>query len=368
MNRIPFLDLKAGYLEFRDQLNHAIIKSLDSGLYIGGETVELFESEFAQFTGAGYCISTGNGLDSLHLALIAMDVGPGDEVIVPSHTFIATWLAVSHTGAKIIPVEPNEKTFNIDPTKIEAAITTRTKVIIPVHLYGQSADLDPILAIAKKHGLFVLEDAAQAHGAKYKGRRIGSHGDVVAWSFYPGKNLGAFGDGGAITTNNKSLADKVRKLGNYGSSIKYNHELIGLNSRLDPIQASILRVKLAHLDKWNLRRKEIANSYSQALHSSEYRTPEVARWADSVWHLYVIKTMNRDLLQQRLAENGIQTLIHYPTPPHLQNAYKNLGWCRGAFPIAEKLSSEILSLPIGPHLQDGEVETIIKEIIRCESI
>jgi len=362
-NKIPFLDLHAAYSELRDDINNSITQSLESGYYIGGEQVEKFEREFADYTESGYCVSVGNGLDAIHLGLIALGVGPGDEVIVPSHTFIATWLAVTQVGATIVPVEPDEKTFTIDPTKIEAVITEKTKVIIPVHLYGHPADLDPIIDLATRYGISVLEDAAQAHGAKYKGRRIGSHGDLVAWSFYPGKNLGAFGDGGSITTNNKDLAETVRKLGNYGSSVKYQHELTGFNSRLDPIQATILQVKRAHLDKWNLRRKEIANSYSQALHSSEYRTPEVASWADPVWHLYVIKTKDRDLLQQRLAKNGIQTLIHYPTPPHLQNAYKHLGWGRGAFPIAEKLASEILSLPIGPHLSIQDVEHIIGVIL-----
>lgn len=363
-HKIPFLDLHAAYSELRDDINNSIKQSLESGFYIGGEQVEKFEREFADYTESGYCVSVGNGLDAIHLGLLALGVGPGDEVIVPSHTFIATWLAVTQVGATIVPVEPDEQTFTIDPTRIEAAITQKTKAIIPVHLYGQSADLDPILAIAKKHGLFVLEDAAQAHGAKYKCRRIGSHGDLVAWSFYPGKNLGAFGDGGAITTNNKSLAETVRKLGNYGSSIKYQHELSGFNSRLDPIQASILQVKLTHLDKWNLRRKEIANAYSHALEGSDISIPKVAQWADPVWHLYVIRSKNRDLLQQRLADSGIQTLIHYPTPPHLQNTYKNWRWNRGEFPIAEKLASEILSIPIGPHLEMQDVQKVINVIVK----
>ena len=362
-NLIPFLNLYAAYSELRDDINNSIKLSLESGFYIGGEQVEKFEQEFASYTESDYCVSVGNGLDAIHLGLRALGVGPGDEVIVPSHTFIATWLGVTQVGATIVPVDPEDKTFTIDPEKIEAAVTQKTKAIIPVHLYGQSADLDPILAIAKKYDLLVLEDAAQAHGAKYKDRRIGSHGDLVAWSFYPGKNLGAFGDGGAITTNNKSLAEKVRKLGNYGSIVKYQHELSGFNSRLDPIQASILSVKLAHLDKWNSRRKEIANAYSHALSRTALSTPQVAQWADPVWHLYVIRSDNRDALQKRLEENGIQTLIHYPTPPHLQNVYKNCSWNRGAFPIAEMLASDMLSLPIGPHLEMQDVERVIKAII-----
>ena len=362
--KVPFLDLHKAYSELRDHINNSIKLSLESGFYIGGEQVEMFEREFANYTGAKHCVSCGNGLDAIHLALKALGVGPGDEVIVPSHTFIATWLAVTQVGAAIVPVEPDEKTFTINPEKIEAVITENTKAIIPVHLYGHPADLDPILEIATRYGIYVLEDAAQAHGARYKGNRIGSHGDVVAWSFYPGKNLGAFGDGGAITTNNKSLSDKIRKLANYGSSKKYQHELIGCNSRLDPVQASILRVKLEHLDTWNTRRKEIAISYSNALAGIEISLPAVADWAESAWHLYVIRSENRDALQKRLEENGIQTLIHYPTPPHLQNAYKNLGWNRGALPISEQLASEIISLPIGPHLYIHDVEYIINILLK----
>lgn len=350
VNEIPFLDIKAGYLELREEIDHAIRESLESGWYIGGESVERFEREFAAYTGAAYCVSTGNGLDALHLGLKALGVGPGDEVIVPSHTFIATWLAVTHAGATIVPVEPDEISYTIDPARIEAAITKKTKVIIPVHLYGHPADLHPILEIASRYGIKVLEDAAQAHGARYKGRRIGTHGDVVAWSFYPGKNLGAFGDAGGVTTNNPDLAESIRTLRNYGSSRKYYHEVVGFNSRLDPIQASILSVKLRHLDVWNGRRKRIAEAYREILKDSPLTIPEVATWADPVWHLYVVRSRERDKLQDRLRVLKIITMIHYPVPPHLQRAYVNGGWKHGKLPIAEKLAGEVLSLPIGPHI------------------
>jgi len=351
VNEIPFLDLKSGYLELREEIDEAIMKSLESGWYIGGDSVEHFEREFAAYTGADHCISTGNGLDALHLGLKALSVGPGDEVILPSHTFIATWLAVTHTGAKIVPVEPDEKTYTIDPERIETAITTKTKVIIPVHLYGHPADLDPILEIAKRHGIKVLEDAAQAHGARYKGHRVGAHSDLVAWSFYPGKNLGAFGDAGGITTNDPELAERIKKLRNYGSSRKYHHEEIGFNSRLDPIQASILSVKLRHLDEWNERRKKVAAFYAKILQNTSLRLPEIAPWADPVWHLYVIRSKEREKLQEKLKQSGVGTMIHYPVPPHLQKAYAGETWKWGSLPIAEKLANQVLSLPIGPNIK-----------------
>jgi len=356
---IPFLDLKKGYEELRDEIHEAMYKSLDRGWYIGGEDVDCFESEFSRYVDADNCIGVANGLDALRLALAAMEVGVGDEVIVPTHTFIATWLAVSHAGATVVPVEPDEKTFNIDPLKIVSAITPRTKVIIPVHLYGQPADLDPILEIGKMYGIFILEDAAQAHGASYKGRRIGGHGDAVAWSFYPGKNLGALGDGGAITTNNAALAEKIRLLRNYGSSKKYHHELIGFNSRLDPLQAAVLSVKLRHLDEWNNRRKAIAQTYLTALSKSEYILPTLVEGSDSSWHLFVVRSKARDLLQTKLREKGVETLIHYPVPPHQQQAYSTLGWERGRLSISEKMADEILSLPIGPHQTMLQTEQVI---------
>jgi dTDP-4-amino-4,6-dideoxygalactose transaminase len=302
-------------------------------------------------------VGVANGLDALHLALVAMGVGVGDEVIVPSNTYIATWLAVSQCGATPIPVEPLESTYNLDPGKIEAAITPRTKAILPVHLYGQPADLDPILALARKHGLRVLEDAAQAHGARYKGRRIGGHGDVVAWSFYPGKNLGALGDAGAVTTNNPKIADRIRVLRNYGSRLKYVNEVQGYNSRLDPVQAVALRVKLKYLDEWNARRKAIAARFAAELEGVVL--PKVPEWAEPAWHLYVVQHAKRDALQKSLQEAGIRTLIHYPIPPHLQQAYQNLGYVAGQFPIAEGLANRVLSLPMGPQLDVAGVEAVI---------
>jgi len=356
--KIPFLDLAAAYEELKEELDAAVSRVLASGWYILGPEVEAFESEFAAYCGARHCIGVASGLDALHLALRAMGVEPGDEVIVPSHTYIATWLAVTHCGAVPVPVEPDLSTYNIDPQRIEAAITSRTKVILPVHLYGQPADLDPILAIARAHRLKVLEDAAQAHGARYNGRRIGSHGDAVAWSFYPGKNLGALGDAGAITTNDDELADRLRVLRNYGSRVKYVNEVPGWNSRLDPIQAAVLRVKLKHLDVWNDRRAEIAELYLEGLAESGITLPSVPAWAEPVWHLFVIRYPRRDALLQALTEAGIGTLIHYPIPPHRQQAYAHLGYPDGAFPIAEQLAAEVLSLPMGPHLGVANAKTV----------
>lgn len=356
--QIPFLDVGAAYKELKTEIDAAIARVLDSGLYILGPEVEAFEQEWAQYCEAKHAIGVANGLDALHLALLAMDVGPGDEVIVPSNTYIATWLAVSQCGATPVPVEPIEATYNINPELIEAAITPRTKVILPVHLYGQPADLDPILAIARKHGLRVLEDAAQAHGARYKGRRIGAHGDAVAWSFYPGKNLGALGDGGAVTTNDPEIADRIRVLRNYGSRVKYVNEVKGFNSRLDPIQAGVLRVKLLALDEWNDRRKVIARKYLEGLAGSRVVLPKVPEWADPVWHLFVIRHQERDGLMKRLTESGVGTMIHYPIPPHLQEAYAEIVFEVGAFPLAERMAAEVVSLPIGGQMAAEGVDVI----------
>lgn len=357
---IPFLDLKAAHEELRAELDAAWARVRDSGWYVLGEEVEAFEHEYATYCGARHCVGVANGLDALILALRALDVGPGDEVIVPSNTYIATWLAVSAVGATPVPVEPDEATYNIDPTLIPAAITPRTKVILPVHLYGQPADLDPILALAKAHGLTVVEDAAQAHGARYKGRRIGAHGDVVCWSFYPGKNLGAMGDAGAITTNREDVADRIRALRNYGSRVKYVNEVQGVNSRLDPLQAAILRVKLKHLDTWNERRRAIAATYQNGLAGTGLALPQVPDWADSVWHLYVVRSHARDQLQQALTEAGIGTLIHYPIPPHRQAAYASLGYGACSFPRAEAIAQQVLSLPMGPHLSEKQIAQVVK--------
>jgi dTDP-4-amino-4,6-dideoxygalactose transaminase len=356
---VPFLDLGAAYRELQTELESAILASLRTGWYIGGHDVEAFESDFATFTDTQHCVGVANGLDALHLALLALGIGAGDEVIVPSNTYIATWLAVSQSGAIPVPVEPAESTYNIDPSRIEGAITPRTKAILPVHLYGQPADLDPILILAHKHGLFVLEDAAQAHGARYKGRRIGGHGDVVAWSFYPGKNLGALGDAGAVTTNDEKIADRIRVLRNYGSRVKYVNEVKGFNSRLDPVQASALRVKLKYLDEWNARRAAVAKRYADGLARVGLVLPYVPEWAEPVWHLFVVQHSKRDAIQRMLQDASIGTLIHYPIPPHLQDAYMDLSFTKNQFPIAESMANRVLSLPIGPQLNDANVESVI---------
>ena len=359
---IPFLDLGAAYRELQPQIDSAVARVLASGYYIGGPEVEVFEAEYATYCRSTHAVGVANGLDALHLVLRAMDVGPGDEVILPSNTYIATWLAISQCGATPVPVEPDARTYNIDPVLIEAAITPRTKVILPVHLYGQPADMDPILVIARKHGLRVLEDGAQAHGARYKGQRLGAHGDAVAWSFYPGKNLGGMGDGGAVTTNDAQLADRLRVLRNYGSRVKYVNEVQGYNSRLDPLQAAILRVKLAHLDEWNARRSAIAAQYRQGLFNCGITVPHVPDWAEPVWHLYVVQHPQRDALQQALTDAGVGTLIHYPIPPHLQQAYTSASYVQGQFPMAEQIANRCLSLPIGPHLDEADAATVLASL------
>jgi dTDP-4-amino-4,6-dideoxygalactose transaminase len=363
--KVPFLELKPAYDELRDELDAAYRRVMDSGWYLLGNEIELFEAGFARYCEAGHCVAVGNGLDALHLILRAYDIGAGDEVIVPSNTFIATWLAVSYAGATPVPVEPDPKTFNLDPKRIEAAITPKTKAIMPVHLYGQPADMDPIMDIARKHGLKVVEDNAQAQGARYKGRRTGSLGDAAGNSFYPGKNLGAFSDAGAVTTNDAELADKIRTLRNYGSKKKYFNEEKGFNSRLDELQAAFLGVKLKKLDEWNARRRGVAGRYLAELGGTpELMLPFVPDWAEPVWHLFVVRHPRRDELQQKLTGAGIGTLIHYPVPPHLSGAYAEGKWTRGNFPIAENLSGEVLSLPIGPHLFRERAGHVVAETRR----
>jgi dTDP-4-amino-4,6-dideoxygalactose transaminase len=356
---IPFLDLAAATAELRGELDAAYRRVMDSGWYILGAEVEAFEAEWAAYCGTKHCVGVGNGLEALHLALQAMGVGKGDEVIVPSNTYIATWLAVSYAGATPVPVEPDPRTYNIDPTRIEAAITARTKVILPVHLYGQPADMEPILEIAARRGLRVLEDAAQAHGARYRGRRAGSLGHAAGWSFYPGKNLGALGDAGAVTTDDDELADQVRVLRNYGSRRKYENEVKGFNSRLDPLQAAFLRVKLAKLDEWNARRRTVAALYLEELAEVPGLTlPFVPSFAEPAWHLFVVRHKRRDALQAHLTGRGIGTLIHYPIPPHRSGAYADAGLGPGSFPLAENLAGTVLSLPMGPHLSIDDIRTI----------
>lgn len=356
---VPFLDLKSPHLELRAKLENAFDRTLNSGWYIQGKECKLFEQEFAAYCEAEYCIGVGNGLDALHLIMRAYGIGEGDEVIVPSNTYIATWLAVSYAGATPIPVEPDEYTYNINPSLIEEAITPRTKAIIAVHLYGQPADMDPINAVAKKHRLKVIEDAAQAHGARYKGRRVGTLGDAAGFSFYPGKNLGAIGDGGAVTTNDAALAQKVQELGNYGSKVKYHNGVKGFNSRLDELQAAFLREKLKVLDAWNDRRKQIAAEYLRQLDGANLGLPHVPEWADPVWHLFVVRCTNREAFQAYLSAKGVGTLIHYPIPPHLQPAYAELNYPRGRFPISEEIHRKVLSLPIGPHLSSEQMSRVV---------
>ncbi len=357
---IPFLDFAAMHAELRPELDAAFQRVLDSNYLILGSEVEQFENEFAAYCDASHAIGVGNGLDALFLILKAMDIGPGDEVIVPSNTYIATWLAVSYAGATPVPVEPDSATYNIDPARIEAAITPRTRAIMPVHLYGQPADMDAIMEIAARHKLKVIEDAAQAHGARYRGRRVGALGDAAGFSFYPGKNLGALGDGGAIVTNDAVLAARLRILRNYGSSVKYHNDVKGYNSRLDELQAAFLRAKLKGLDLGNERRRAVAARLTEGLSGSDLVLPFVPDWAEPVWHLFVVRTLAREALQAQLGERGIGSMIHYPIAPHRQGAYAEMGLAEGALPIAEAIHREVLSLPIWPQLQAEQVERVIQ--------
>lgn len=360
---IPFLDLKSINSRQGDELRNAFDRVMSSGWLVLGNEVKSFEAEFASYSQAAGCIGVASGLEALSLVLRSWNIGPGDEVIVPSNTFVATWLAVSHVGAIPVPVEPRLETYNIDPDLIEAAITRKTKAIIAVHLYGQPAEMTKINQIAAKHGLRVLEDAAQAHGAKWDGIRTGSLGDAAGFSFYPGKNLGALGDGGAVTTSDSEVADSLRLLRNYGSKVKYQNDVIGWNSRLDELQAAFLREKLVLLDHDNERRRAIAARYDAELAGiDDLVLPKVHYQAEPVWHLYVIRTSNRDALHQYLADNGVGTLIHYPIAPHLQSAYSDLGLKEGAFPVSERIHREVLSLPIGPTMSDDDLSVVIGKI------
>jgi len=361
---IPFLDLHAMHAPLQAELDEAYRRVMDSGWFITGPELEAFEHEFATYSKVKHCIGVANGLDALHLILRGYAIGPGDEVIVPANTFIATWLAVTQVGAKVVPVEPDSETFNIDPTLIEAKINARTKAIIAVHLYGQMADMPALRKIADLHGLHLIEDAAQAHGAMAYGHTAGSVGDAAGFSFYPGKNLGALGDGGAVTTNDTALANKLRQMRNYGSTVKYHHDLVGYNSRLDELQAAFLRVKLKYLEQWNVQRREQAATYAHAFSGHPLLTvPFVPKWATPVWHLFVVRTPQRDALQKWLLEDDIHTLVHYPVPPHLQGAYQNAGIARaGELPISESLHREVLSLPIGAHLTPDQQLQVMNRI------
>lgn len=365
MKEIKFLDLAALHATIRPELDAAYRRVMDAGWFITGAELEAFEKEFAAYCQVKHCIGVANGLDALHLVLRGYEIGAGDEVIVPANTFIATWLAVTQAGATPVPVEPDAGTYNLDPSRVEEKITSRTKAIMAVHLYGQMADMPALHDIAKRHGLRLIEDAAQAHGALGHGHKAGSFGDAAGFSFYPGKNLGALGDGGAVTTNDAELAEKIRLLRNYGSRVKYHHEVAGYNSRLDELQAAFLRVKLQHLEQWNVQRRAQAAVYAQALSGKQgLILPIVPEWAVPVWHLYVVRTRQRDALQAWLHQAGIQTQIHYPIPPHLQGAYRNSGIAaKGMLPVSEQLHREVLSLPLGPHITEAMQQTIVDRIL-----
>jgi len=362
MKNIPFLDVKSTYLELKDDIDKAIHRVLNSGNYILGEEVASFEVDFSKYCCSKHAITVANGLDALTLSLRSLGIGAGDKVIVPSNTYVATWLAVSAVGAIPVPVDPDLETYNIDPEKLDQNICPDVKAVIIVHLYGQPADLGPLIRLAKKKSLWVIEDAAQAHGAEYKSTKIGAHGDLVCWSFYPGKNLGAFGDGGCITCNSNELAKKLRMLRNYGSHEKYVHELKGVNSRLDPIQAAVLGVKLKKLDCWNNRRRVIAGIYMDALANTDISLPFVPDYANPVWHLYVIKVPKRDDFQKKLLAFGVNTSVHYPIPPIAQKAYATSKFQNVSKALITKLSSEILSIPIGPHVSMSDAKQVAEAI------
>lgn len=361
--KVRFLDMKAPYQELKQELDEAYHRVMQSGQYILGEEVEAFEAEFAAYCGVRHCIGVGNGLEALHLILRACGIGPGDEVIVPANTYIATWLAVSYAGAIPVPVEPDARTYNLDPSRVEHAITERTRAILPVHLYGQPADMEPLLEIASRHDLRVIEDAAQAHGGVYHGKKVGALSVAAGWSFYPTKNLGAHGDAGAVTTSDDQLAERVRLLRNYGSRAKYFNEIQGFNSRLAPLQAAFLRVKLARLDEWNRRRSDIAKLYLEGLDGIPgLGLPAVAPDMEPVWHVFVVQHSERNGLQEHLRKLDIGTLIHYPVPPHLSNAYSAMGLPPGTYPITESMAETILSIPMHPHLSPADVETVIEAL------
>ncbi len=359
---IPFVSFKPLEKKLDTELRAAFERVYTRSWYIEGEEDEAFEKSFAEYCDRKYCVGTGNGLDALFLALKALGIKDGDEVIVPSNTYIATALAVTYVGATPVFVEPDIRTFNIDATLIESAITEKTRAIMPVHLYGQTCDMDPIMEIAQKYNLYVVEDCAQAHGAKYKGKVIGSFGDVAGFSFYPGKNLGALGDAGAIVTNNKEIADKVRSLGNYGSDYKYHHIYQGNNSRLDELQAAFLSAKLSCLDEVNNERRNIARKYLEGIKNPEIILPFVPDYATPVWHIFGIRCSRRAELEKFLNDAHINTNKHYPIPMHLQDCYKNLGFRAGDYPIAEKISDTELSIPMYYGMAEKEIRYVIDKI------
>jgi len=360
--KIPLVDLKAQYNSIKPEIQEAISRVLDSSQFILGKEVEAFEEEFEQYLGVRHSVGVNSGTSALYLTLLALGVGPGDEVMTVSQTFIATVEAIWWTGAKPVFVDISEKTYTMDPAQIESALTKKTKAILPVHLYGHPADMDPILEIAKRRRLWVVEDACQAHGALYKGRKVGGFGRAACFSFYPGKNLGAYGEGGAVVTNDGGLATQIKKLRNHGGLTKYSHEFMGWNARLEAIQGAILRTKLPYLDRWNELRRQHASQYSTLLKGLDLKLPEEAGWAKSAFHLYVIRTPARDGLNAYLNEQGIGSLIHYPKPTHLLDCFKSLGYHEGDLPVTERISKEVLSLPLYPELTGKQIEAVATQI------
>ena len=360
--RVPFVDLAAAHAELRRPIEDALTRVAASGRYLLGSELEAFEEAFASYVGTRHCVGVGSGFDALVLTVQALGVGAGDEVIVPSNTYVGTLLAVRRAGATPVPVDPDPLTHNLDPLQAEAAVTPRTRLIVPVHLYGQPADMDAILALAARHGLAVLEDAAQAHGARVQNRRVGGLGNAAAWSFYPSKNLGALGDGGAVTTDDEELAERIRILRNYGAAEKYRNVLHGVNSRLDEVQAAVLRIKLEHLDAWNARRRNVAARYLEGLEATTLALPFVPEWADPVWHLFVVRSRRRDALLEELSESGVEVGVHYPVAAHLQPVFTDLARDWRPLPVAEQLQHEVLSLPMGPHLGDAQVDHVIGRV------
>ncbi len=364
---IPFVDLQAQYRDLCREIQIRLFKTIENCHFILGENVEKFEQEFADYCGAKYAVSTSSGTAALFLSLLSLGIGKGDEVITCANTFIATLLAIHYTGARPVLVDVDEATYNLDIQKTKAAITNKTKAILPVHLYGQPVDLEPLLQLAKEHNLKIVEDASQAHGAEYKGKKLGGFGNISAFSFYPGKNLGAYGDGGIVVTDEAEIKEKLLVLRNYGQKEKYRHLVKGYNARLDTIQAEILRIKLKYLDKWNEARRKNAQIYNSLLKGIDgyILTPQEMPYARGVWHLYVIRVKERDRLQRCLKESGISTGIHYPIPPHLQPAFSDLGYKKGDFPITEKVAGEILSLPMYPELKEDQIEYVAQKIKEC---
>jgi dTDP-4-amino-4,6-dideoxygalactose transaminase len=367
--KVPFLDLKAQHAPLRAEFNKAIQEVIDEASFAGGPRVVQFEANFAAYCHARHAIGLGSGTEALWLALLALGIGLGDEVITVPNSFMATAEAITYCGAKPVFVDIDERTYNMDPAALEGALTSRTKAIIPVHLFGQAADMDPIIEFARKHGLFVIEDAAQAHGAEYKGRRVGTLGDIACFSFYPGKNLGAFGEAGAVVTENAELQEKIRVLRDHGQVRKYYHSMVGWNCRMDGIQAAVLDIKLRHLEKGNQLRRSHAAQYGTALEGlEEVITPVEAIFAKHVYHIYAIRVQKRDEVMQQLGEKGIGCGVHYPVPIHLQEAYRSLGYRPGAFPIAERCAAELVSLPMFPELTPAQVEMVTQHLKEAVSV